>query len=50
MNKWLYYKIIIVVKIRDSSTRDQMLWGRIGGKASVEEKILRNMGMFAWAL
>lgn len=50
MNKWLYNKIIIVVKIRDFSRRDQILWDRVRGEAFVEEKILRNMEMLAWAL
>lgn len=50
MNKWLYCKIIIVVKIRNSSRRNQILQGRVRGEASVEEKILNNMEMLALAL
>lgn len=45
MNKWLYYEIIIVIKIRDSSRRGQMLQGSVKGETSVGRKILRNMGM-----
>lgn len=50
MNKWLYNKIIIVVKIRDFSSRDQILWDRVQDEAFVEEKILRDMEMLPWAL
>lgn len=50
MNKWLYYKIIIVIKIRDSSRRGQMLQGRVKGETSVGGKILRNMEMLASAV